>query len=270
LKVAELPQSAMTYFDHLCKNIDNCLGEYTEKIKADLDTVSVEASKFSECIETLGVFVPPLPPSNNANILLCPERIKSAANPYSQNDDQAIYEFFYTAIEMHEYAHASMCPQLNDMIDYAHKLMSSLNDNRKQIVAFYTFIEESLATAAMLIKMKDHPLYAQLVSFVSSQPLQYQYGIVLMQKFTKAEIARLMRIWKNAKSTVLWNSALNSFMECLTGEDTIANIKVLKRIDADILSIRNLAIPDIVLLKLKPADINNTKIFQALVWLYRD
>jgi hypothetical protein len=59
-------------------------------------------------------------------------------------------------------------------------------------------------------------------------------------------------------------------MECLTGEDTIANIKVLKQIDADILSIRNLAIPDIVLLKLKPANINNTKIFQMLAKLYRD
>jgi hypothetical protein len=260
LKVAELPQSAMTYFDHLCKNIDNCLGEYTEKIKADLETVSVEASKFSECIEALGVFLPPKPPSNNANILLCPERIESAIQSYRHNDDDTqIYEFFYNAIETHEYAHASMCPQLND-----------LNDKSDHAVAFYTFIEESLATVAMLIKMKNHPLYAQLVSFVSSQPLQYQYGIVLMQKFTKAEIARLMCIWKNAKSTVLWNLALNSFMECLTGEDTIANIKVLKQIDADILSIRNLAIPDIVLLKLKPAHINNTKIFQMLAKLYRD
>jgi hypothetical protein len=273
LKLAELPDGAMQYFDPYCANIQDKLDAFIEKINADLEELNLEPMKASVyCLETLGAFLPPQPPSSNANIFLCPERILLATKAYQQNDDcTQIYDFFYSAIKMHEYAHASMSPQLNDLSDKSNPPDDFYKFIEKRLaVAFRTFIEESLATVAMLIEMKDHPLYAQLVLFVSSQPLQYQYGIVLMQKFAEVEITCLMCIWKNAKSTVLWNSALNSFMECLTGEDTVTAIEALERIDAVILSIRNVSIPDIVLLKLNPADTKDTKKFQAMVCLYRD
>jgi len=236
LNLAELPELAMSCFDHYCKNIDDKLEDYSNKIHNDLKKIDSAHDRSFGGLETLGIFLPPKAPSKNANILLCPKRIKSAANSYSQNDDQAMYEFFYTAIETHEHAHASMCPQLYDLKD------QSNHDH-----PFYTFIEESLATAAMLLEMKEHQLYSQLEHFVASQPVQYRYGLILIQKFTDEQIVRLMCIWKNVKSNPLVNLAVKTFMECLIADDTTEAIAMLEKINTMILPVQNIPLkPDFV------------------------
>jgi hypothetical protein len=249
VQFAELPDSVMSCFDQFCKNIDDKLGESSDKIHDDLKKIDSENDRSFGGLETLGVFLPPEYPSQNANILVCPKRIEQVANNQ--------YDFFYTAIKIHEYAHAVMCP-----------ILYTLKDKSDHADPFYTFIEESLATAAMLLEMKEHQLYPQLEHFAASQMVQYRYGLVLIQRFKKSQITRLMCIWKNTKSTSLWHSALNVFMESLIEDRPKVTIANLEKIDEMNVLIQNLDISDH---KLSLLDVSNPSTYKkigALAKLY--
>ena len=167
----------------LCQNISDMDGfdEIKESALKYVDT-QVNIVK-DECLDLLGVYISPSN-SDKGNILLSKEKIQRVSKKYD-----LVYECLYSFVKIHEYAHASMCPILsNNSLSYEYN-------------AVYVLIEESLATAMALKKMKNISEYEILEKFVRSQPLQYRFGLYLMDKHEGC-IEILMQIWKDIKSGI--------------------------------------------------------------------
>ena len=177
LSCMDVNLTVIEQFKH-CKNLKELEGyeDLPQEIK-ELDT-----KKSIECIDLLGVYIAPTK-NDKANILLSKEKIEDVAKKYLI-DIECLYNF----VKIHEYAHASMCP-----------ILANKNCKINKRTALYTLIEESLATAVALKKMKNTTEYSKLEKFVTNQPLQYRYGLKLITEFEK-DIEEMMICWKKYKS----------------------------------------------------------------------
>ena len=173
--------------EHNLKNLEG-YDDLEESIKQLIEEHSVHATH--ECIDLLGVYIAPTD-NDKANILLSKEKIASTAKEYSMD-----FESLYNFIKIHEYAHACMCPILDQ------KKTSKF----KRDVA-YVIIEESLATAIALKKMKNLSEYQKIKQFVNNQPFQYSYGLILLLKHEN-EIEDIMVRWKKEKSDGIFPTKL--------------------------------------------------------------
>jgi len=135
----------------------------------------------NECIDLLGVYIAPFS-NDKANILLSREKIYDVAKRYNLE-----FESIYNFVKIHEYAHASMCPKLADE-----------NCNININTASYVLLEESLATAIALKKMRSTAEYSKLEQFVNAQALQYRYGLELLNQYEN-KIEYMMIVWKALK-----------------------------------------------------------------------
>ena len=181
LSCVDVNLKAIENFNDKCKNFKELEGfnQLAENIKqmAEEDKNSNE-----NCIDLLGIYLSPTN-GDKANIFLSKEKIKEVAIEYDIE-----FDIIYNFVKIHEYAHASMCPKLAQYTEY--------NVNSKS--ASYVLIEESLATAIALKKMKNIADYDKLEDFVKHQPTQYRYGLELLNKYEK-DIENIMILWKLSK-----------------------------------------------------------------------
>ena len=145
-----------------------------------------------ECIDLLGIYIAPLS-KDKANILLSKEKIYELGKKYNLE-----FESIYNFVKIHEYAHASMCPKLAGENCY-------ININK----ASYILLEESLATAIALKKMRSTAEYSKLEKFVDGQALQYRYALELLNKYEN-KIEYMMIVWKMLKCSQIEQDLKNN------------------------------------------------------------
>lgn len=166
-----------------CRNLKELpfFDKLPEKFKSMSEEDRVKKPS-EECLDLLGVYISPQN-DDRGNIFLSKEKIDKVAIEYNIEFD-AMYNF----VKIHEYAHAAMCPKLSKY--------EKCNIDKNS--ASYELIEESLATAVALKRMKNIPDYDKLEKFVMNQPTQYRYGLDLLNKYEK-NIENIMIIWKLSK-----------------------------------------------------------------------
>lgn len=167
-------------FKRVAKEVDFI--DKNELIHKKISEQANNPSNYNECLDFLGVYIPPTD-QDNANILISKEKIVEVAEKYKIRKT-TLYRF----VKIHEYAHAVMCPFLAPAKQYQTKRISSINHD------IYTIIEESLATAIALKMFKYHTAFPKLLSFVENQPIQYVTGIAVFEH-SEIELEALMDNW---------------------------------------------------------------------------
>ena len=164
--------------EHNLKKLDgyNDLGN---SIKEQIE--EAPANDSDECLDLLGVYVAPTN-RDKANILLSKEKIASVAKRYNMD-----FETLYNFVKIHEYAHASMCP-----------ILANTSNCKPEKRIAYLIIEESLATAVALKRIKNLSDYPQIEKFVRNQPFQYRYGLHVLQTYSN-DVEKIMILWKRYK-----------------------------------------------------------------------
>lgn len=126
---------------------------------------------------------------NRPSIFICPERVENWAKrvyskvPY-KTKIHFLFKLIYTKVLIHELAHA-----------YMHNENYSDKYNSKP---FGKIIEESLANAIAVNRLKRYEERSILNTIISSQPLEYR-GYVFWIEFEGYQIKEFARAWKEYK-----------------------------------------------------------------------
>jgi len=164
VQFAELPDSVMSCFDQFCKNIDDKLGESSDKIHDDLKKIDSEHDSSYGGLETLGVFLPPEYPSQNANMLVCPKRIEPLFDTLVSNSMdgfnsvELVAQVAQVAIEL-PVVGQQLLSQWFQMRNLWHRVKDhtvSLGKSPKMLIGNKYFLEGRFAKARLVYQSQPH------------------------------------------------------------------------------------------------------------------